>query len=107
MRAMTTSMKHLLQLTRIALKSFTMVFMLSCTMAQEPSKNALSLDKSVRIGHLTNGFTYYLKSTTDTDKINLRFYVKVGALNEKQLRSRQYAHLLEHLGATEGYLETY
>lgn len=80
---------------------------LSCTMAQESCKNFLSLNKSIQVGELPNGFTYYLKPTSDTDKINLNFYVKVGALNGSQMKTEQYAHLMEHLGAAEGYSESY
>jgi len=76
-------------------------------MAQEHPKNSLNLDKSIRTGHLPNGFTYYLKPTSDTDKINLNFYVKVGALNGSEMKTEQYAHLLEHFGYIEGYVKSY
>ncbi|WP_417361505.1 insulinase family protein [Galbibacter sp.] len=100
-------MKSILQLCRKALVSLLLILMLSCTMAQEPSKNSFSLDKSIRIGRLPNGFTYYLKPTSDTDKISLRFYVKVGFFNGSQLKTEQYAHLLEHFGYIEGYVKSH
>lgn len=102
-----SSMKYYLQLGGIIIFYLFLIPMLSCTMAQESSENAFSLDKSIRTGQLPNGFTYYLRPTTDTDKLHLRFYVKVGALNGNQLKTEQYAHLMEHLGATEGYSEAY
>src|SRR5690606_21686509 len=102
-----STMKTLLQLRRKGLMALLLTPLLSCTMAKEPSKNTFSIDKNIRAGQLPNGFTYYIKPTFDTDKINLRFYVKVGALNESQLKTEQYAHLIEHLGATERYLEAH
>ncbi|MEJ4087760.1 insulinase family protein [Galbibacter orientalis] len=102
-----STMKYSLQLSRITILYLFLIPMLSCTMAQEHPKNSLNLDKSIRTGHLPNGFTYYLKPTSDTNKINLRFYVKVGALNGNQLKTEQYAHLLEHFGYIEGYVKSY
>lgn len=95
-----SNMKFLLQSSRKAVLSLLLIPMLSCTMAQEPSKYALSLDKSIRTGRLPNGFTYYLKPTIDTDNISLRFYVKVGNYNERY-SEYQFAHLVEHLGGNE------
>src|SRR5690606_27321875 len=99
--------KYSLQLSRITILYLLLIPMLSCTMAQEHPKNSLNLDKSIRTGHLPNGFTYYLKPTSDTDKINLNFYVKVGALNGSEMKTEQYAHLLEHFGYIEGYVKSY
>lgn len=69
-------------------------------------ENSIQLDKSVRVGHLPNGFTYYLKPVGNSNKINLNFYVKVGFLNEN-LQEKDYAHLVEHLAGREGYLKAY
>lgn len=96
------TMKSLLQLSGIALVYLLMMPMISCAMVENPSEDSLSIDKSIRIGHLPNGFTYYLKPTNDTDKISLRFYVKVGNYNER-LSENQFAHLVEHIGGNEVY----
>ncbi|WP_417359638.1 insulinase family protein [Galbibacter sp.] len=65
------------------------------------------LEKSIRVGHLPNGFTYYLKPTNDTDEISLQFYVKVGRFNERLWDTHEYSHLMEHFGYIEGYLKSY
>lgn len=57
----------------------------------------LSLDPSIRYGRLGNGFTYYIKRVENgPEKINMRFYVKVGN-NYQQAEELDYAHAIEHL----------
>lgn len=102
-----STMKFLLHLNRKAIVCLLLLPMLSCTMAQEPSLESFSLDKSIRMGRLPNGFAYYLKPTSDTDMINLNFYVKVGYFNRSQMKTEQYAHLLEHFGYIEGYVKSH
>ena len=57
----------------------------------------LSLDPSIRYGRLGNGFTYYIKRVENgPEKINMRFYVKVGN-NYQRDEELDYAHAIEHL----------
>nr|WP_297658744.1 insulinase family protein [uncultured Prevotella sp.] len=64
-------------------------------MAQMP--NAIPVDKNVRIGHLSNGLTYYIRHNNFPEHV-ASFYIaqKVGSINEND-DQRGLAHLLEHL----------
>ncbi|WP_461532635.1 M16 family metallopeptidase [Sinomicrobium sp.] len=97
-------MKYLKRLSGYTLVYVLLLSMNSYAVFGSTLKDSLALDKSIRTGVLPNGFTYYLKPTLDTDKISLRFYVKVGEYNERLLQT-QYAHLLEHMGYAEGYVQ--
>src|SRR5690606_18870135 len=95
-------MKYLVRLSKLTLVIMILLPFSSCTMSRDTIKNSFKLDTSVRMGHLSNGFTYYLKSTNNTDEISLRFYVKVGDYNER-LPEFQFAHLIEHIAGNEVY----
>lgn len=55
------------------------------------------VDKDVRIGHLDNGLTYYIRHNNFPEHV-ASFYIaqKVGSINEND-DQRGLAHLLEHL----------
>lgn len=55
------------------------------------------VDKDVRIGHLDNGLTYYIRHNNFPEHV-VSFYIaqKVGSINEND-DQRGLAHLLEHL----------
>ena len=101
-----STIKYFLQLRRKVLTALLLLSMFSNTIAQEYYKNPLNLDKNIRIGHLTNGFTYYLKRTSDTDKMYMQFHVKVGNYNE-YFSEKGFAHLIEHLGYNVGFRESF
>ena len=63
-------------------------------LAQMP---AIPVDKDVRIGHLSNGLTYYIRHNNLPEHV-ASFYIaqKVGSINEND-DQRGLAHLLEHL----------
>ena len=63
-------------------------------MAQMP---AIPVDKNVKIGHLDNGLTYYIRHNSYPEHV-ASFYIaqKVGSINEND-DQRGLAHLLEHL----------
>ena len=57
----------------------------------------IPVDKNVRIGHLDNGLTYYIRHNNYPEHV-ASFYIaqKVGSINEND-DQRGLAHLLEHL----------
>lgn len=57
----------------------------------------IPVDKNVRIGHLDNGLTYYIRHNNFPEHV-ASFYIaqKVGSINEND-DQRGLAHLLEHL----------
>tara|TARA_R110002020_G_scaffold37072_4_gene111783 strand:+ start:4295 stop:7189 length:2895 start_codon:yes stop_codon:yes gene_type:complete len=60
-------------------------------------RDTLLLDSSILYGRLSNGFTYYIKDLPNaTEKINMRFYVKVGNHYQKP-QQLEFAHAIEHL----------
>ena len=63
-------------------------------MAQMPP---IPVDKNVKIGHLENGLTYYIRHNAFPEHV-ASFYIaqKVGSINENDYH-RGLAHLLEHL----------
>lgn len=66
-----------------------------CSFAQQmPS---IPIDSKVRIGHLSNGLTYYIRHNDYPEHV-ASFYIaqKVGSINEND-DQRGLAHLLEHL----------
>ncbi|MEG1581099.1 MAG: insulinase family protein, partial [Bacteroidaceae bacterium] len=61
------------------------------------SAAALPLDTAVRIGHLDNGLTYYIRHN-EYPKDRVDFYIaqKVGSIQEEE-NQRGLAHFLEHM----------
>ena len=58
---------------------------------------AVPVDEGVRIGHLSNGLTYYLRHNEYPEHVASYYIVqKVGSVNEEE-DQRGLAHLLEHL----------
>lgn len=72
-----------------------MLLTASTTLAQQQPK--IPVDKNVRIGHLDNGLTYYIRYNNFPEHV-ASFYIaqKVGSINEND-DQRGLAHLLEHL----------
>lgn len=65
--------------------------------AQQMPAMPVPVDKDVRIGHLDNGLTYYIRHNGYPEHV-ASFYIaqKVGSINEND-DQRGLAHLLEHL----------
>ena len=65
--------------------------------AQQQAAPAIPVDKNVKIGHLDNGLTYYIRHNAYPEHV-ASFYIaqKVGSINEND-DQRGLAHLLEHL----------
>ena len=65
--------------------------------AQEMQMPAIPVDKNVKVGHLDNGLTYYIRHNNYPEHV-ASFYIaqKVGSINEDD-DQRGLAHLLEHL----------
>lgn len=62
-----------------------------------PSADSLPLDKSVRMGRLKNGLTYYIKSVAEPQsKLYMNFYIKAGS-NDSEKEQINISHALEHL----------
>ncbi len=59
--------------------------------------NPIPTDPDVRIGHLDNGLTYYIRHN-ETPKNSVDFYIaqRVGSVNEEE-NQRGLAHFLEHM----------
>ncbi|MBQ2482683.1 MAG: insulinase family protein [Bacteroidales bacterium] len=78
-------------------------FLLSCLLvssigfAQQQQMPAMPLDTSVRVGHLDNGLTYFIKHNANPEN-RAEFYIatNVGAINETPAQ-RGLAHFLEHM----------
>lgn len=64
------------------------------------SQDDFPMDKSIRYGKLSNGFTYYIKPlNTPQEKLNMSLYVKAG-LNQQDADQLDVAHAVEHLAFT-------
>ncbi|MCI6160043.1 MAG: insulinase family protein [Prevotellaceae bacterium] len=65
--------------------------------AQEMQMPPIPVDKSVRIGKLSNGLTYYIRHNGFPEKV-ANFYIaqRVGSINEND-DQRGLAHFLEHM----------
>ena len=74
--------------------AFLLCLSVGSAMAQRP---AIPVDKNVKIGHLDNGLTYYIRHNSYPEHV-ASFYIaqKVGSINEND-DQRGLAHLLEHL----------
>ena len=74
--------------------AFLLCLSVGSAMAQMP---AIPVDKNVKIGHLDNGLTYYIRHNSYPEHV-ASFYIaqKVGSINEND-DQRGLAHLLEHL----------
>ncbi len=73
------------------------VLFLSAGTAMAQQMPAIPVDKNVKIGHLENGLTYYIRHNAFPEHV-ASFYIaqKVGSINEND-DQRGLAHLLEHL----------
>ena len=71
-----------------------LLFSVGATAQETPS---IPVDKDVKIGHLANGLTYYIRHNSYPEHV-ASFYIaqKVGSINEDD-NQRGLAHLLEHL----------
>jgi zinc protease len=69
----------------------------SVAMAQQPQMPPLPIDPNVRIGHLDNGLTYYIRHNA-LPANRAEFYIaqKVGSILEEP-QQRGLAHFLEHM----------
>jgi len=67
------------------------------TMAQMPQMPPIPVDKSVRMGKLANGLTYYVRHN-DYPENRVNFYIaqRVGSIQEEESQ-RGLAHFLEHM----------
>ncbi len=84
-----------MKLKHLFLAASLMLLSAAGAMAQEmPS---IPVDKDVKIGHLDNGLTYYIRHNSYPEHV-ASFYIaqKVGSINEDD-NQRGLAHLLEHL----------
>lgn len=68
-----------------------------CTRAQVNLDSVLPVDPHVRIGHLANGLTYYIRQNALPEKkVELRLVVNVGSILEDD-NQRGLAHFCEHM----------
>ena len=82
--------KHLFAVACLLLSS-------AFAMAQDPQMPKMPVDPEVRIGHLDNGLTYYIRHNNNPEHV-ANFYIaqKVGSINEND-DQRGLAHFLEHM----------
>ena len=80
---------------RQLLVALIMLLSTGAMLAQQMSK--IPVDPNVRIGHLSNGLTYYIRHNNLPEHV-ASYYIaqKVGSINEDE-NQRGLAHLLEHL----------
>lgn len=73
------------------------LLLLSAGTAMAQQMPAIPVDKNVKIGHLDNGLTYYIRHNSYPEHV-ASFYIaqKVGSIQENE-DQRGLAHLLEHL----------
>ncbi len=73
------------------------LLLLSVGSVQAQQMPSIPVDKNVKIGHLDNGLTYYIRHNAYPEHV-ASFYIaqKVGSINEND-DQRGLAHLLEHL----------
>ncbi len=73
------------------------LLLLSVGSVQAQQMPPIPVDKNVKIGHLDNGLTYYIRHNSYPEHV-ASFYIaqKVGSINEND-DQRGLAHLLEHL----------
>ena len=73
------------------------LLLLSVGNATAQQMSPIPVDKNVKIGHLDNGLTYYIRHNAFPEHV-ASFYIaqKVGSINEND-DQRGLAHLLEHL----------
>ena len=101
MMAMTINvMKYSIQLIKIILVCLVFLPVSSFALIGNTSWDSIELDKSIRYGRLPNGFTYYIKPSKHNDKIELKYYVKVGYYNEL-FSEFNFSHLIEHIAGNE------
>ena len=90
-------MKNLLRTALFALMTLVMLPSVAYAQQQNPLTQPLPVDKDVRIGHLPNGLTYYIRHN-EYPKGQADFYIaqKVGSALEEE-NQRGLAHFLEHM----------
>ncbi|WP_303037008.1 pitrilysin family protein [uncultured Duncaniella sp.] len=90
-------MKNLLRTALFALMALTMLPSVAYAQGQNPMTQPLPVDPDVRIGHLPNGLTYYIRHN-EYPKGQADFYIaqKVGSALEEE-NQRGLAHFLEHM----------
>ena len=83
-----------MRLRKIFAAALLLLLSVGNAMAQMPP---IPVDKNVKIGHLENGLTYYIRHNAFPEHV-ASFYIaqKVGSINEND-DQRGLAHLLEHL----------
>ena len=75
---------------------FTFLYVIS--FGQYNLKDPLPIDKSVKIGKLSNGLTYYIRKNAKPEKkLELRLAVNAGSVLEND-NQRGLAHFMEHMG---------
>ena len=84
-----------MKLNRLFVTAAYMLLSVGTMMAQQMPQ--IPVDKNVKIGHLSNGLTYYIRHNNYPEH-TASFYIaqKVGSINEND-DQRGLAHLLEHL----------
>lgn len=66
--------------------------------AQATADAQIPMDPGVRVGRLSNGFTYYIRrNTVQEKKVVIHLINKVGSILETE-KQRGLAHFLEHMG---------
>jgi len=90
-------MKNLLRTALFALMALAMLPSVAYAQGQNPMTQPLPVDPDVRIGHLPNGLTYYIRHN-EYPKGQADFYIaqKVGSALEEE-NQRGLAHFLEHM----------
>jgi zinc protease len=75
---------------------FTFFYVIS--FGQYNLKDPLPVDKSVKVGKLANGLTYYIRKNAKPEKkLELRLAVNAGSVLENN-DQRGLAHFMEHMG---------
>ncbi len=83
--------KQLLTFALILILSFQSLF------AQNSIAKKLPMDTNVKVGKLSNGFTYYIRKNIEPkNRAQLRLVVKAGSILENE-NERGIAHFLEHM----------
>lgn len=74
-----------------------MLVVAGTTMAQMPQMPPIPVDKSVRMGKLANGLTYYVRQNNYPEhRVNFYIAQNVGSIQEEESQ-RGLAHFLEHM----------
>ena len=77
---------------------FVFTFFYVISFGQYNLKDPLPIDKSVKVGKLANGLTYYIRKNAKPEKkLELRLAVNAGSVLENN-DQRGLAHFMEHMG---------